>query len=338
MSASNHLAVVRNPFSTAVANCKLPDGATSLSTACRYSHSKHISSANGTIFIICTPNITCPISTFEGPIGTEGATIIEHFNYSVDSRQMSLGAAGTSFSTSFPQQYRVTSQGLRLSLINNSSDNDGWFEAVRVNPSYDASDYVAVQTGTTAGTSRFHQIGQMENEMLLPLAASTPLVDWSMHPSYIAGRLRDIAKHTFMLHREDESTYIDVSEATIVAATAEGAGIPKSYTGTPWWVDTRMDTILIRLRANAVDTSTGSTQLSVHFHSVQHVEECYTPTSTFARFQTVCPLAKTALMATLGAMRRDMKPSMLRVATAPVTTRKRSGARTRRYYRRRTKR
>lgn len=336
MSASNHLAVMRNPFSTAVANCKIPDGATSVSAACRYSHSKHVASTKGALYVIVTPNITCPISVYEpgesgaAPVvaGTDG-----HFIYTVDSRQMTLGSTSTGFAPAVPSQYRVTSQGLRLSLINNSSDNDGWFEAIRINPSYGASDYL--MTGDTL-TSRFTNNYLFEDQILVK--SDSTLIDWSMHPSYVAGRLRDIAKHTFILHREDESTYIDIKEATVGAATSSGAVVPNSYTGDTWWVDTRMDTILIRMRANAVDSTTGSTQMSVHFHSVQHVEECYDSNSTFGRFQTVCPLAKTALSATLGAMRRDLKPSMLRVATAPVTTRKRSGTSRRRYYRRRLKR
>lgn len=346
MSASAHLAVLRNPFSTAVANAKLPDGATSLSTSCRYSHSRHVSAKNGRISLIITPNITCPITAFVHNASDANEVSTENFTYAVNSRKMTVSTTGTTFDAAFPSQYRVVSQGCRLSLINNSSDNDGWFEAIRINPSYDSSDYNAVRkiyvTEPEFANDSFTQRSSFEEGVIGTLASDGTLPvenlkDWSMHPSYIAGRLRDINKHTFLLHREDEGTYIEATEASVGVTASDDAVppvVPQTYTGGPWWVDTRMDTVLIRIRANGIDTTTATSQVAIHVHSVQHVEECYDPSSSFGRYQTSTPVAKAALSASLTAMRRDLKPSILRVPTGAVAPTYSPYKRKRRYYRR----
>lgn len=63
MSAVAHCAVVRNPFSTAVTHAKLPDGAVSMSSSCRYSMSYDISDQSGYVDILLVPGFNAPIVT-----------------------------------------------------------------------------------------------------------------------------------------------------------------------------------------------------------------------------------------------------------------------------------
>lgn len=350
MSAVAHCAVVRNPFSTAVTHAKLPDGAVSMSSSCRYSMSYDISDQSGFVDILLLPGFSAPIITRQakavtGTPNTYGLRDVSIRGYTVPSRHtaITLNTAGTlatvEHNKSVPNQYRVVSQGLRISMINNSQDNDGWFEAIRINPSYTPSDFGITEEGT-ATSGKIYPIPAVFENALLGIegvsasSSDNNRVDLSMNPSYIAGKLRDIHKHTFFLHRQENNDFIELPRISTLPITAVAAGpadsptalngtaayknITPSQTTDCWWVDNHMDAILIRCRAQPI-TSGGSTPgVRLHMHLVQHVEECYDEASDIFRFQTICPQNKRLLEATLEAMKRDIKPSIIRSPTMPV--------------------
>lgn len=314
MSSIPHLAVMRNAFSSATTAAKIPDGSCALSVASRYSISQQLTSTAGEFYVCLYPGFFSGLSTISSTSSLSNPADIPPFYhvFNVTNRTPDVGAAAVgaamTLGPNFPSQWRVVSQGLRLSLINNSSDNDGWFEAIRINPAYNPDEFVRTPLGYFINPVTINH-GAMT---VLDAAANQPRIhpDWSMNPTYIAGKLRDISKHTFLLHREDESTYIEVKDTNIIPFEVQS-------TSDQWFNDSRVDCILIRCRANAL-TADGNraTNLIIHAHMVQNVEETYVEPHILARFQTKCPVDRRGLFATLASIRSDYKPSVLRIPTS----------------------
>lgn len=355
MSAVAHCAVVRNPFSTAVTHAKLPDGAVSMSSSCRYSMSYDISDQSGYVDILLLPGFNAPIVTRQA-VGNSSTTApryelrtVSPRGYTVPSRHTTITYDSDSdpklativHSASTPNQYRVVSQGLRISMINNSQDNDGWFEAIRINPSYSTTDFGIIDP-TTANIGKIYPIPAVFENGICGIdgvsgtSSDNNRVDLSMNPSYIAGKLRDIHKHTFFLHRNENNDFIEIPQrstlpvarrAQIPTTGADATNATRAYdqilasqTTDCWWLDNHMDAILIRCRAQPATSVATAPGLRLHLHVVQHVEECYDEASDIFRFQTICPQNKRLLEATLAAMKRDIKPSVIRSPTLPVSS------------------
>lgn len=351
MSAASHCAVIRNPFSTAVANAKIPDGSVSLSTTCKYSISSTITDTNGSVDLLLaggfycglTANATIP-STISTPLTFDKQI---NFQYGTPSRLFTSVQTGTSpnFTASIrqgvsaPNQYRIVSQGLRISLINNSQDNDGWFEAIRCTPSNSYTDWgvapevvAQVGNGTTVqaiaaeavticpNMNRYEGSGDESSSLFLPSQSN-----WAMNPSYIAGKARDLHKYNFVLHRQESNDFIEIPQQCTLTNGPAFAGAqtcPNPLLGTnnltPWWVDKQMDSILIRIRSNTSGANAGS--MVLHVHMVQHVEECYDERSDLFRFMTKCPTNMSLYNATMQAMKRDIKPAFIRSPTLAVSS------------------
>lgn len=330
MSAAAHCAVIRNPFSTAVANAKIPDGSVALSTSCRYSVSTTVSDVDGSIDLLLTGGLYSGLTVLTSPAASTNKQ--NNFTFGTNSRVFTNTRSGEvntiTQSAGMPNQYRVVSQGLRISLINNSQDNDGWFEAIRCTPSNSNSDWGLVEAqGTPAEPltiapvlNRYEGSGSVDSSLF-----NITQTNWAMNPSYIAGKARDLSKHNFILHRQENNNFIEIPQVCDLVTEAPVASptfSPRPFTAandmSPWWVDKQMDSILIRIRANAAGTTNGN--IVLHLHMVQHVEECYDERSDVFRFMSKCPANLSLLNATMIAMKRDMKPSIIRSPTMAVAS------------------
>lgn len=331
MSAAAHCAVIRNPFSTAVANAKIPDGSVALSTSCRYSVSTTVSDVDGTIDLLLTGGLYSGLTVLTTPVASNNKQ--NNFTFGTNSRTWThVRSAQENQITQgqgVPNQYRIVSQGLRISLINNSQDNDGWFEAIRCTPSNSYSDWgIAESVASPAEPAtiapvlnRYEGNGLADSSLF-----DTTQTNWAMNPSYIAGKARDLSKHNFILHRQENNNFIEIPTVSTLTTEDPKAGIatsPRPFAATndmtPWWVDKQMDSILIRIRANAATGGTNG-NIVLHLHMVQHVEECYDERSDVFRFMSKSPVNLSLLNATMIAMKRDQKPSIIRSPTMAVAS------------------
>lgn len=361
MSASSHCAVMRNPFSTAVAAAKIPDGMATLSTASRLSVSSKVEATDGEASFLIYPGFYSGLSIRYGtadtsvspPVQGPRRSLLPNWGY-LPSRQLNLTAVGAVGQTIFvtgqpqvPNNYRVVSQGIRFSLINNSLDNDGYFEAIRVAPSYSTREIVLAglsadgRTETAVADGGRCYLGYdpqgFESGMLETDAGS--FNDWSMNPSYVTGKLRDIHKHTFILHRIEDNEFQNVQDQNaLVRGNASTGGFANGVVellrtagDECYFIDRKLDAILVRCRASASIVA----PLVIHYHLVQHVEEMYDQNSDLARFQTISPAAPKLVTAVVNAIKRDIKPGIVRAPTMPVSinygTRKKKVYRKRRY-------
>lgn len=180
---SSCCAVYNNPFSTATTNPKIPDGKAYSSCGIRLqSVTEFTNDSTEAMDILLFPGLSNGVV-----LQNNTALGMAHMPYKDHGRWDEFN---TSQVNAPIHKWRVVSQALKISLINNSDENDGWFEAIRVQGSMD-SGFAGVLDTTTSPNSRY--IGGVDTTM--PAISSNNLVE---HPTYVTGKLRDI--HRYMFH------------------------------------------------------------------------------------------------------------------------------------------
>lgn len=217
-------------------------------------------------------------------------------------------------------QWRVVSQGLKLTLTNNSDQNDGWWECIRTTTNLDAIQWAFAQAVSGPGNGT----------PIAPNAATmVPRYDnWSTvyqsnfadNPTYQSGRIRDLDKHTFMLKCvNDARTPID-SKGTynfldnVLGATGnntrgEGAqSMPglQAYDGAFFLgdtanaglfvnanVDESFDMVIIKLhgRPASSDSSVANTPTRLLSHVCCNQETVYAENTILERLERRSPLS-----------------------------------------------
>lgn len=161
---------------------------------------------------------------------------------------------------------RIVSVGLRLTLINNTDQNDGYFEAARI--SVQPSDF---DIDAVTGALRYRPVRPTD-----PLVASTglsganpiPDIILSNHATYQTGKLRDIEKLQFKLNSVDnEHDFAPIFEP------------PTS----DMFLDQSFDIILLKLHGRKQNT--GASQLM--YDAVCNQEIIYVEDTSLARLMTM---------------------------------------------------
>lgn len=161
---------------------------------------------------------------------------------------------------------RMVSAGLRLTMINNSDQNEGYWEAARV--SVQPQDFTI---DTTTGALVYKLI-----QPPTPTAVSTgltganpvPDIVLSNHATYQTGKLRDIEKLQFKLNSVDnEHDFAPIFEPP----TAD------------MFLDQSFDIVLIKLHGR--QQNTGATQLM--YDAVSNQEVIYLEDTSLARLMTL---------------------------------------------------
>jgi hypothetical protein len=372
MSLQAHLAVQRNPFSTAVPTAKVCDGKTSSSLGERVQTSFQIDNAGSTLTIALSPSWTSaavwskqsltagnpaatpPVPPTLVPVYGEthsagrSCTLVKTSNTNLtvnavqlpDGNEDSLAGAdiamdqindgeqpdpvavgSTRFVVKTPanaaDRERLVSQGMRITPINNSENNNGWFEAVRIPTSYSMEDMLLFRTGGTWADLEDYSTGIINVSPGKFEAGVFGSLDWVNQPGYITGKLRDISKHIFYLQtlgdreftRRKETSIVDTSGAddTIVAT-----GIQRGLTDADQYFDTNFDTVLVRIHTTIASATEKAS--SVHVHCVQNFEQCFDHQTVFKRFETLTLSNESAVKAVDRSINRDCKPSFIRYA------------------------
>jgi hypothetical protein len=378
MSLQAHLAVQRNPFSTAVPSAKVCDGKASSSCSERINHSFQVSSMKDFCTIALIPSFSSPCQFVHSPRSVIVApsttpSVDEELVVKFNSEEMMFGfkridtttvnaggpsgrgsaqnigsvltdvdllQAGEAFppaavesglttgsrkwildrSAAAPDRARILSQGLRITPINNSESNNGWFEAIRVPSAYALDEMsIALITPVPADAAGFGAVTldpkQWEDGLMDRFA------NWANCPGYISGKLRDIGKHMFYLQTQGDREFVKQpasfplqTDDPVTTTTARVIGVAKGEMNTSTddlgIFDTNFDTVLIRIHCLPVQTDTLATAL--HCHVVAHYECVFDSRSTFKKFETRTLANEDAVKAVDRSIRRDPKPSILR--------------------------
>ena len=296
--AYDQLRVYLNPFSTATNNPKIPDGKCRLSVGVRLQAVREWENDDSNVmeFLIfpgllgglearnATPPPTLP--------GLSGLLLnfSNHLNFNVGRDSETDDPAGDvrSFYTigqdanTQCNKWRLVSQGVRFTMVNNSDENDGWWEAVRlVMPS--GVENVEIRRADTGGALGSLVDGDVAGALVSPEIDNIidPTVQLVEQPSYVTGRLRNIHQFLFQLKPHDTNhPFVELQRShkyqnvapTLNEAAAESQFIDHSY-----------DCIFLRVHCRS-NQNPGATRIMAHVTSNQ--ELLYDNQAQFARFMT----------------------------------------------------
>lgn len=251
-SDAAQVAILTNPFAM-VSQPKLWDGKKSSSSGIRLRTTGELTldQAGPTYLCLVPGHSTC--------LAWQTAPATDYYNLPFK------GHLGTAVDRANVKLARLVSVGLRLTMINNSDQNEGYWEAARI--SVQPSDFVVdVATGALR-----YKLTQPTDPLLVGtgLSGSNPVpnITLSNHLSYQSGKLRDLEKIQFKLNSvDDQHDFAPIFEPP----TAD------------MFLDQAFDMILIKLHGR--QQNTGATQLM--YDAVSNQEVIYLEDTSLARLMT----------------------------------------------------
>lgn len=201
---ANQLHVYHDPFADTTQQPKIPDGAVNASMGLKSQTVDEITSVAESLDILLYPglNSCCLIDdcTKAGNSRTyyipgDPAIKFGAINWSAVVDGIT---AGSTWSVDNIAMWRPVSVGLQLKLLNADEDNDGWWEAIRVNAEFDTNQY----RFTTVNNGTDRTIGTMAPvAKLVSLGGTSSMVNSN---SYSTGLLKDLHRVQFECHNKSE--------------------------------------------------------------------------------------------------------------------------------------
>jgi hypothetical protein len=277
---------IYDPFAQCLAPIRIPDGKTYLSIASRLQRVREIAmpqpaAAGGptvdTIDVIVYPGVQQGFAAIAYPstnAATPAVTVAGFNGNSVAySGHVTVSSElGVLAPDNAVNQFRVVSQALRLSLINNANNNQGWWEAARVNFGDETSAWTLENHGggdNWVAEPRFGALGGFQ--------FAVRGLDLTNTPSYTSGKLRDIGDFIFKLKpNSDEHEYRTLNTQPQVTAPATLEVRNQDYR----FIDSTYDAIVIRIHGQG--SANNPTRLLAH--CICNQELVYDETTQLSRF------------------------------------------------------
>lgn len=290
--SATQLNTVYNAFAANNRDPKLPDGKCITSLGTMNTQIGSVIAGEDTMDILLYPGLMsgCYISNVadKGPTtGEAGPQILKYDNHH---NIQAVYTPGTDGNPDFPERvvtpngnkltnWRIVSQALKITHLNDSEDDSGWFEAIKFNPSAD------VEKWECGSLNNLTTNGIRPREDLFNLVGQG-LVD---KPNYIAGKLRNIGKLNFFLSCYNNSHDFVPYDNDITVDTDKPEADPLLIN--QFW-DANMDCVLIRVHGRkdpvgATNDCCRGTKLLLHLRSMQelihhtdaplakHMTKCY---------------------------------------------------------------
>jgi hypothetical protein len=251
-SDAAQVAILTDPFAL-VSQPKLWDGKKSSSSGIRLRATGELSLAQlGPTYLCLLPgHSTCLNWETTPATDTHHVPFRSHLGTVIDRMNVKLA--------------RIVSVGLRLTMINNSEQNEGYWEAARI--SVQPSDFAI---NNITGALRYRPINPPDPTLpSTGLGGANPMPDiiLSNHGTYHSGKLKDLEKVQFKLNSVDtEHPYTPIYEPP----TAD------------MFLDQSFDMILLKLHGR--QQNTGPTQLM--YDAVSNQELIYVEDTSLARLMT----------------------------------------------------
>lgn len=238
-----------NPFDKFAQGAKIPDGKSNQSIGVRSTCAYEITlpDAGQVMDVVIAPGLhqsMLPVVKSSGtaPVISAGSTFGEI---------AAVTYTGTTFTpvnlSTFPHKWRLVSAGIRFVLLNNSDENEGWWEAVRVSDDIDPDDVDRTYDTSSEGGSDTMAIVQYP--YIKSKTTPTEQAVITSDNTYIAGRFKDMHQVTFKLNSlSQEHDFVEVDSQTTTPQS-----IKKLF-------DPSYDSINLRFhpRANGTDISKAS--------------------------------------------------------------------------------
>lgn len=199
-----------DPFSNAQLNPKVPDGKPILSSGRRFQKTinRAVAGPLHEAYLLLQPCITTPAvfnyTLFDAgdpsalpPVAPSWTEQNLGWLNHLAPVYLRDGASSTYDldETNIIKKWRVVSQGVHMTLMNQSDSNDGWWEAYRINTPINANRYLMGERGVPTVTNG-------KQLMMFPKGERWRQTDNPVHKqgSYTQGRLRDIHRVAFTLN------------------------------------------------------------------------------------------------------------------------------------------
>lgn len=300
--ASKQMAVYQNPFSLATNNPKIPDGKCSLSAGQRYQAVESFTNDNSeAMYFILFPGLNAGLYTV-------GAAQDRVLSYNNDT-QLRINSNGTRVDVGpvtdgqAIAQWRVVSQGMKLSLVNNADENDGWFEAVRLTISQEPDNWridyplnPAIQAAGKHGANGL--VIRPKSDSNGAIIQGINRVNFVENATYRTGKLRDIHKHAFILKADSNDHDFIQLHPSVISGTGDGPLIDDDFGAlqpnnnacqrlSDMLFDKSMDMIVVVVHGRVSGSSTAPQNPSnILAHLVANHEMCYEPSTQLARFHS----------------------------------------------------
>lgn len=179
-----------DPFSKSALGAKIPDGKATTSNTFRAQSAREFTLGTTTqtnpSFFLLIPGLKTSLVCSNATTGAGGDEQYLSYPNHVSFQQNAADVTYTNSSTL--EKWRVVSQGTRFQMTNNSDENEGWFEAVRLNPCVIAAEE-AKWTLDSAG------ILKLASADALPYVKTGET--WASDPTYVTGKLRDLHQYVW---------------------------------------------------------------------------------------------------------------------------------------------
>lgn len=251
MSVVDYTQSLLDPFDTTFPQPKLYDGSVTRSSGLKFRQTGNITldAAGGDNFVVVLPGFSNGLC----------------WKRPGDATYLTTNAYPTNLDTltnrANVRRVRLVSSGLKMTLLNSSDDNEGYWEAIRI-----PFETVALQDQAAP-------IG--EDYKILPLSTFAP-TNFANYNTFQTGRLRDLHRFLFKLN----SVAPDHPFSEII----DGNGTPPvatSSTNRPW--DSAFDIVVIRL-VGRIDAVTPS---MIQYDFISNMEIVYKDDTVMARLATL---------------------------------------------------
>lgn len=317
--------VINNPFAAGAAP-KVPDGSTNISVGQKFQAIRQVECPGGSeqLTLVVFPGLASCVVYHKG--GAEAWLLPNNDEHGVyqcpeagEPDQNFIQPSILQYYTNRIAKWRLVSAGVRFSLINNSDENDGWWECARIQTSTTPGDWGLYSHGDPTNVDVGGLVEDL-NVLSNPIRGTYYIgphiyqkagredcfgvdpVKLIEHPSYKTGKLRDIHKYTFNLHtngknhdwtrmRDEWSIMTEVrgegdagGSGTFAAKASTGSNedlIDKN-------LDNNYDALIIRIHGRSSGTAT-----KILIHAVNNQEIVYENGTTLARFHSPGEIANT---------------------------------------------
>jgi hypothetical protein len=277
-----------DPFSTATTNPKIPDGKCTLSAGQRFQTvSEYVTnSSEGTLEFTLFAGIQTGLTVFKSNLDIDpDATMTAEFKPYNNHAALTaypglLPTDPVKIATDFGEKiakWRCVSQALRLTLTNNSDENDGWFEAIRYTHTDDPLFYEPIGLPATFQSGNKYPITVAVQEREFNNDdGQTNMVE---HPSYISGKLRDLHTYVFQLRAQNtDHPFREINKQYFYPTNDKELNDD--------FIDKSFD--IIRIRIHGRPGSATPTRILAHV--VCNQEIMYEAGSSMARFHSECSM------------------------------------------------
>lgn len=298
--------VVRNPFSTATNQPKLPDGKANSSMGGKRHCVGTIDFGEvNTMDIIISPRADTPIfwSSAKRNANDGNQFAVAGKGDFADNHPLNRAFEATGSTTQIKQndaaeisRWRLVSQGCKLTLTNSTDDNDGWFEAFRFVPKAGTPNYISSTTaGSPIGISTVPRTDLFGNRPL-GTTAQPITADFDMNLAskgqYVTGKLRNLHRYVWTNRpHSNDVEFKSMAQELLVASTSVNAGINPNNVETAFH-DNDYDVIWIRVHGRGIPANAqGGCCLPTRlmFHVCQNVETIFSEQNLLHSFMTKAP-------------------------------------------------